>query len=271
MGAGYSAMGVTADWRGRAYSLNMCAWKSDPYVVAVFGPDGRPEDPGRMRDDPFMQKCTRFKSAILGPSDTKIGGVQLDCRGNIYVGMGAVPEGHRPPAGFEKDAAYQACVGAVVKFPADGGAATRVKDGKVPDGKKGLVLPFRNGRFFFENAAMVYPELGCLGGEFGDWCFCRTPMFQVDGYGRIFYPNAITCSVRVVDNAGNQILKCGQYGNIDSAGPGKDSMIKKPDVPLAWPQAVGVSQKAIYVSDVANRRIVRLMKKHSAEETCEVK
>ena len=112
----------------------------------------------------------------------------------------------------------------------------------------------------------IYPGLGCMAGGFGDGCICRQPMFQVDGWGRLFYPCAATYTVGVADNAGNEILSFGHYGNVDSRGPGQDSLIKTPAVPLGWPEAVGVSEKAIYVSDVLNRRIMRLMKKYAAEE-----
>ena len=274
MGAGFCTVGLAADHKGRVYSMQMGEWAW--YCVAVFGADGKAEDPGRMRDDPSMKKAGRFASAIFGPIETKPGGLQLDWRGNIYVGLGVVPTGHQPPPGFEKDEAYKTCVGSVVRFKPEGGAvvALKGKDAKPPADKTGLVMEHRSygaGPRFLENATLAYPGLGCLSGNFGDGCMCRQPMFQVDGFGRIFYPNAITCSVWVVDNAGNEVMKFGQYGNIDSAGPGKDSLIKKPDVPLGWPEAVGVSHKAIYVSDVLNRRIVRLMKKYAAEETCEVK
>ena len=93
-------------------------------------------------------------------------------------------------------------------------------------------------------------------------------MLQVDHYGRLFIPNAITCSVQVVDNEGNLIVRFGQYGNLDSAGQG--SQIPKPDIPLGWPEAVGVSEKAIYVADVLNRRIVRVLATHAAEATVDV-
>jgi hypothetical protein len=221
-----------------------------------------------------MKKAGRFASAIIGPIDTKPGGIQLDYRGNIYVGLGVVPADHQPPAGFEKDPGYEACVGSVVKFKPEGGAvvALKGKEAKPPADKPGLVMEHRSygrGARFLENAIQAYPGLGCLSGNFGDGCMCRQPMFQVDGFGRVFCPNAITCSVRVADNAGNEILSFGHYGNIDSAGP--KSLIPKPDVPLGWPEAVGVSHKAIYVSEVLNRRIMRLLKKYAAEETCEIR
>ena len=74
----------------------------------------------------------------------------------------------------------------------------------------------------------------------------------------------------MLDNNGNVITRFGRYGNADSRGPGQDSLIKTPDIPLGWPEAVGVSQKAVYVADVLNRRIVRLRKTYAAERTCRI-
>jgi len=295
MGAGFCTVGTATDPRGRVYSMQMYGWS--PYCVAVYGPDGKAEDPGRLKDDPKMQKAGRFKSALVGPIHTVPGGLQLDWGGNIYIGLALRPVGYSPPAGFEKDPGYNSCAGSVVKFGPEGAAIIRLgaKKGQAaepPAGKKGLVLyhhKYGRGPRFLENATRAYPELGCLSGSYGDGCMCRQPMFQVDGWGRLFIPNAITCSVRIVDNAGNFIQQFGHYGNIDSrglprrpasetseasakeVGPGEESLIKTPAVPLGWPEAVGASYKAVYVSDVLNRRIVRFKKVYAAEETCTVK
>jgi hypothetical protein len=40
-------------------------------------------------------------------------------------------------------------------------------------------------------------------------------------------------------------------------------------IPLGWPQAVGASERFIYVSDVLNRRIVRLARTYAAEQVCQ--
>ncbi len=103
--------------------------------------------------------------------------------------------------------------------------------------------------------------------------------FDLDRYGRIYMPNAITNSVRIVDNAGNEIIEFGKYGNFDSlymnpnAGGGKkgEPTVAVPDIPLGWPTAVGVTRDAIYVCDTYNRRAVRVVPVHAAEETCPVK
>jgi len=273
-GAGYCAPGVAADQTGRVYSLQMYTWAK--YAVAAFGRDGVPADPGRMKDDAAMQKCTRFRSALIGPIGDRLGGIQVDWQGNVYVGKKLLPVGHRPPAGFETIyTGYFGLTGSIIKFAPSGGAILDAKDGA---GRKGLPAGLRWERgsskvknVFLEGALKLYPGLGSIGGSFGGGCMCRQPSFQLDGWGRLFYPNAITSSVRIVDNAGNLIQQFGHYGNIDSRGPGEDSAIKTPPVPLGWPQAVGVSGTKVYVLDVLNSRIVRMNKVYAAEATCAIK
>jgi hypothetical protein len=96
-------------------------------------------------------------------------------------------------------------------------------------------------------------------------------MFQLDGYGRLYIPHALTYSARIVDNEDNPIAEFGEYGNPDSRGPGKDSPIKTPAIPFGWPIAVAASDRAVYVADVLNQRVVRLLKKYAVEETCRAK
>lgn len=270
MGAGFSTFGLTADRAGRVLTLQMYDWNK--YGVGVFGADGTPVACDRLKDDAKVAKL--WGGALVAPIAAKSGGIQTDWQGNVYLGLGVRTAAWQTPSGFEKDDAYRGCVGSVVKFGPDGGAITRLdpKDPHPPAGKPGSPLTavgYGGGPAFVENALALYPGLGCLAGNLGDSCVCRQPMFQVDGWGRILYPNAITCSVRIVDNAGNLIQEFGAYGNIDSAGP--KSMIATPAVPLGWPQAVAASHRNIYVADVLNRRIVRMTKVYAAEETVVVR
>ncbi len=276
IGAGYCTVGLATDARGRVYSMQMWTWAR--YGVAVYGPDGVPEDPGRLREHPKMRENPRYKSVLIGPLGGEVGGIQLDRQGNVYVGKKVLPPGHRPPAGYEHNySGYLQGSGTIIKFALSGGAIVGVEEAA---GKKGLPVEQRLAwgsvlrtpkKLFAEGALKLYPGLGCMGGRFGDGCMCRQPMFQVDAWGRLFMPNAILNHVRVVDNAGNEILEFGHYGNIDSRGDRPGSLIKTPDIPLGWPQAVGVSRNHVYVADVLNRRIVRLKKHYSAEESCRVK
>ena len=104
-------------------------------------------------------------------------------------------------------------------------------------------------------------------------CSCRGPRFDLDRYGRLALPNAFSNSVTVMDNAGNVIRAFGKYGNFDSqyVPPGATDakpLIGTPDIPLAWPVGAGFTEKAIYVADNYNRRVVRADMTWQAEEIC---
>jgi hypothetical protein len=70
----------------------------------------------------------------------------------------------------------------------------------------------------------------------------------------------------VTDNAGNEITRCGYYGNVDdsTSAPGAT-------VAFGWPMAVSAGQVdkgRIYVADTLNHRAARLQVTWDAEETC---
>jgi len=325
-GWGISAAGLATDRSGRIFSHQVGNEHVDGgYFVIVFGPDGKAEEFPWAKDHPNfndhmydyngktkVRESRFFNSAIVSLLTDKDwhygnqgGGLQLDLSGNVYVGTMLLPTDHKAPAGYEQDPAYDAAVGSIFKFPKEGGQFLNLA-GEPPAGKKGLLVGRRfwpKGKVFAENATAVYPGLGALAGAIPlGTCSCRKPTFSVDGFGRLAIPNAITFRVRLLDNAGNEILEVGKYGNIDSiVGPlkaaqeslPKDDPLRKLEVsaakpeslnallkakPLAaseaffgWPEAVAVSERAVYVADVYNHCIVRLDKAAAAEATCEVK
>ena len=113
-----------------------------------------------------------------------------------------------------------------------------------------------------QNALLMFPGIS-PSPAVGGGCVCFSPRFDVDGFGRVFMPDVATFSVRVVDANANPIVRFGGYGNMDSRGPG--SAIPTPAIALAWPQYVAVSNEAAYVSDVINRRIVRVKLSYAVE------
>jgi hypothetical protein len=120
-----------------------------------------------------------------------------------------------------------------------------------------------------EGAVAQYP--GC--GPVSRWnavgaCACTKPRFDVDGFGRLYMPNGITFTVSVRDNADNEIVRFGGYGNYDCQGP--DSKEAKPAIPLGWPVTAGASDRYIYVGDCLNHRVVRVDKQWSAQVTVKV-
>jgi len=86
----------------------------------------------------------------------------------------------------------------------------------------------------------------------------------VDAFGRLYIPNALTYSVGIVDNAGNEIVRFGRYGNADSRGPG---------IALGFPMAVSaghLERGRLYVADLLNQRVARLEVAYGSEEVCGV-
>jgi hypothetical protein len=98
---------------------------------------------------------------------------------------------------------------------------------------------------------------------------CEGGGFDVDPYGRVFFPNLGQFRVEVIDTNNNPITTFGKYGNQDSGG--KDARVKTPAIPLAWPLTVAVSDTHAYVADTLSRRVVKVKLNYAAEESCQVK
>jgi len=121
-------------------------------------------------------------------------------------------------------------------------------------------------------------------------CNCENTSFDVDPFGRVFYPNEHLYRVEVIDTAGNALTTIGGYGNAENRGPDspiidaktgkvrprlaeeKDlkSPFAKPEIAFAWLISVGVSDKYIYTGDSINRRMLKLKMTYAAEETCAI-
>jgi hypothetical protein len=87
-------------------------------------------------------------------------------------------------------------------------------------------------------------------------CGCFAPRFTVDDYGRIFYPEAFSSSVGIIDNNKNLILRFGEYGNVDQTGPG--SAVPSPNIPLNYPIYVQQVNDHVYISDIGAERVLRV-------------
>ena len=174
----------------------------------------------------------------------------------------------KPPTRF-----YSWMYGSVIKFPPSGGSLCY----RSPDAKAGQWPPAGADKMIKLVRSANGPEMFAAGAQWSCTgftvapiiCHCYTGRFGLDGYGRAFIPDAGLFSVLVVDGAGNPVLRFGDYGNADSAGPG--SAIPAPGIPMSWPAAVSVGKGGVYVSDFISRRILRVDLVPSAEATCEVR
>ena len=224
---------------------------------------------------------------------------RLDARGNIYLADMVKPPDRSYPEFFDGklepppkqsgggDRFWNSYMyGSIIKFPPSGGAIW-YKPG-LPKDAVGeppadlLAKPKIPVKVHFAYAPHDKAELqGALWTRFGfapysahtsgmtSHCMCEGAGFDVDPYGRVFFPNLGQFRVEVVDTNNNFILSFGKYGNQDSGG--KDARVAKPEIPLAWPAYVAVSDTHVYVADTVNRRVVKIRLRAAAEERCEVR
>ncbi len=288
-GVGYADRGIGIGPDGKAYITFMYKWVK--YCTAGFGPDGKPLKgkylQGKVGGGKYPPELT---SAIIGPITAANCGLRVDLAGNIYIGLWLWPKPPVLPAGFEKDRGYRFSVGSVVRFGPEGGfmavkgkwlGADPIDVVPRTPGAPGLdATNAQFGDFFVQGATHIYQGLAPFSHSpyaGNTCCVCRGPRFDLDRYGRLALPNAITNSVLLYDNAGNLLLELGRYGNFDSqwvrSAPGGGTArpaVAVPDIPLAWPTGAGFSEAAMYVLDTYGRRVVRALLTAAAEETCAV-
>jgi hypothetical protein len=243
-------------------------------TVDVLGSDGIPKRTA-------VWQCTH--GAIL----------RVDHKGNIYLADMVTPPGRTFPEFFDGKIKGKGpdrrwlnyLYGSIVKFPPSGGAIWYADQkgnssscvGKPskeflasPSIKLGAHKAYAKGKAELQGAEWYRFGFAPFGihNTSGN-CSCEGGGFDVDMFGRVFYPNVGQFRVEVVDAANNMIGTFGKYGNQDSGG--KDATVKKPAIPLAWPLTVAVSDTHAYVADTINRRILKVKLGYVADATCEIK
>ncbi len=271
-----------------------------PKVLHEYLPTGR-----RVSKDPIIWKTT---DAVVGP--------KFDPAGNIYVAEVVTPKGWLYPPelkehfrktglkGLTGPAAVAAAMyGSIVKFGPGGGTFEFAGKGsqrqpdpfegrpKLPAGLKRTELEYYHGGRMLPaevvGAEWVHPGIGHVG-LFG--CNCENVTVDVDGFGRVFFPDLHRFRVRVIDTSGNALTHFGGYGNAESSGPDSPVIVPAggplrpprpgeklrspfavPAIALAWPVGVGVTDGYAYVGDSLNRRLLRVKLVYAAEATCPVR
>ena len=223
---------------------------------------------------------------------------RFDARGNIYLADLVKPpdrsypkffDGKLPPPPKQTGGGdlfwYSYMYGSIIKFPPTGGiiwhqpTLPKSAFGKPPAALLAQARqPFK--RHFGYSPHLTGEIQGALWTRFGyspysahmtgntSHCMCEGSGFDVDPFGRVFFPNVGQFRIEVVDTNNNPLTTIGQYGNEDSGGP--NARIKRPGIPLAWPTYVGVSDDFAYIADTVNRRVVRVKLSYAAEASCEV-
>jgi hypothetical protein len=226
---------------------------------------------------------------------------RLDAKGNIYLAEMVKPPNQCYPEFFDGklpatpktfangvggDAYWTSYMyGSIIKFPPSGGIIWYNKD--LPVTAVGKPSPELLAQPKISATAHIgyqtqcpadlqgalwyrfgYAPYSCTSTTSTDSCMCEGGGFDVDPYGRVFFPNLGQFRIEVIDTNNNPIGTFGAYGNQDSGGP--DATVKKPAIPFAWPNNVTVSDTHAYVADTLNRRVVKVKLTYSVVELCPI-
>ncbi|HOX07953.1 MAG TPA: hypothetical protein PK280_16255 [Planctomycetota bacterium] len=268
-------------------------------------------DPGRPGDRPHKMlreytpggKLVSENPIIWKASDNCVG-PKFDQQGNIYVAEQVKPvrevypeefvkvfgrldltdKGERSPEAKPQQDATATMYGSIVKFGPKGGTfhfeSNQSGGGNPYKGELKLDPGLKTENYASYYAGRLYP-LKVTGAEWIrmgishqclHYCNCENTRFDVDEFGRVWYPDLGRFRVAVLDTGGNEITHFGGYGNAESMGPeSKDKALAEPDLAFTWLIGVGVTAKYAYMGDSINRRMLRAKLTYAVEETSEVK
>ncbi|MFH0920693.1 MAG: FlgD immunoglobulin-like domain containing protein [Fibrobacterota bacterium] len=193
------------------------------------------------------------------------GCVRVDKQGDIFVTEHLIPDSISQYSGLTTDeknewsalvtsSLYNAknhVFGSLLRFSSAGGIInyTNSKTRPTTTGFIGWTQTWNGIEYYtVDQMSWIYPFSPTPIGPKGTGCTCFNPRFDMDKFGRLFLPDFAHFRVNVLDNEGNKIYHFGNYGNMDAQG-----------LSYAWPAYLAVTDKAVYVSDMVNRRVVRAL------------
>jgi hypothetical protein len=230
--------GICTDRAGNIYKVHhyvphMCGANQ----VTRIGSDGRIKDYG------FIE------------IKTLAAGVRVDSRGNVYVGCTAQPADALPPRELASRMPerprklFKNVYGSIIKFGPQGGVVKKDKQGNL------IYIDYRSRpvRCSIRGAEWIRPGFSPMLSRVSDsrggpGCTCRNARFDMDGFDRLFIPDAVSGRIDVIDSNANTLLLIGGRGE---AG-------KKSGIEFGWPTQVAVSDEACYVADYLRFKISRL-------------
>jgi hypothetical protein len=200
-----------------------------------------------------------YQPWVDGGPDGRLGWIRADREGDLYAATRGQPKGAR--VGNPLLGVY----GSILKFdPAKRWTQEiMLPPGKPTEGRAGR----ENGVTWSSGVFVPDVERIYAGRAFmGHGCTCRSATgFELDEYGRLYIPDPPAGKLRVLDNAGNEVMA------LSGTVPGEASDERgSKAIHLGFPHQVAATRAAIYVWDPLNERVVRVGLTHAAEATCEV-
>jgi hypothetical protein len=194
--------------------------------------------------------------------------VRADRAGNVYPALSVKPAGRGFPeilAGLKPDRELDRMfdrvggsaekAGTLFKFGPEGG---RVTTGG------GSWKVHRGGGVPHSGSVEGHKASYCGIEPFGTGCTCPSNRHDLDGFDRVFVPHTHLSTVLVLDANFNRVVRVGSYGNVDNDG--SESARPKPEIGLASPNYVWAADRALYVADGGNKRLLRADLGYEAEE-----
>jgi hypothetical protein len=249
---------------------------------------------------------------VWGASDSVVG-PRFDQQGNIYVAEQTRPVDQLIPEEFaevvgpakvgsgwrngDPKAAIAQMYGSIVKFGPEGGcfkmAFYKPWPGEPKPNPKWKTIEAASWIGQIHDKFSASKIIGAKWAHMGisqinlHYCNCENTRFDVDPYGRVWYPDLGRYRVGVLDTNGNVITTFGSYGNAESRGPespvvdpktgklrppkpGEKSPFAQPDIAFAWLIGVGATDRHAYMGDSLNRRLLRAKLTYAAEATCNI-
>lgn len=222
-----------ANFHDKTWSARNAPWagKRGEYI-AVYKPDG----------------SLKHIDAVVNTGATT--GIRLDGEGNLYV---VEPHPVKPEYGTKK---WPGLVkGQVPKdFRAWGkGPGTLLKFAARKDGK----LPIGQMSEDRKHKGMLWHYDG-MSGVTGHSCGCAQARWDLDGFGRSYIPFMQLYSIMIADANGNTIMRLGRWGNVDSSKTG--------DIGLIQVRGIAASDRALYIADEGNLRILKATMLYHVEQ-----
>ncbi|MCG3179830.1 MAG: hypothetical protein BIFFINMI_02176 [Phycisphaerae bacterium] len=192
-------------------------------------------------------------------------GVNLDLKGNIFVGVGLKLAGKpvpdeiaakvdgKPDDPFSRACWARALYGSIVKFGPAGGRIVPDPKGDLESrgGNNGKVTRLTGqGVKWVHYGASFQPTHN---GEDNLKCFCFTPRFDVDRFGRVLFPDPFANEFKCLDNEGNLVFRVHNRDFKDKAKVGCGTTVQATD-------------RGIYVADHPNNQILIFRWKADVEQ-----
>jgi hypothetical protein len=237
-------------------------------------------------------------------TDVPVGGIRVDRRGNIYVGVHLKPAGKLLPDWFEM--LPKGHLLPPPKAPADWGSGP----GQLPPEvmpwyveQYGSLAKFGpdGGRLVFDDKGEYFAPV--LGGERKGWSpewrtgrgsiraegvqwmwYGLSPMPSRRGTSRTLGGPRCSCQTPRFDLDGHDrvyvpdVFRAG-VAVLDASGNlitrfgqygNQDDPAEGANIPLAWPHAVAAAEQAVYVADMVNHRVTRVRLDAASEAHCDL-